>query len=172
MPTPDEFMRAAQWTGVAALILAGITVLAFGLGWGIRFRLVGVTSFTVVLMAGFFGLSFEPFTPTVIPGAVSYATVFDSGASQIVIKVPPTITESQLEATLRQAASNLLKPSRLSGPGETPTIRARTILHDPPGVSQLVYLGQIQPASPSDDDAFNIELYPDQLARIDTSPDA
>jgi len=172
MPTPDEFMQAAQWTGIAALVLAGITVLAFLLGWSIRFRLVGITSFTVVLMAGFFGLSFEPFTPTVVPGSVPYVTVFDSGAAQIVIKVPQTITESQLQATLKQAASNLLKPSRLAGAaGTPPTIRARTILHDPPGVSQLVYLGQVQPASPAADDAFDIELYPEQLARIEASPD-
>ena len=147
MPTPEEFLEATKWFGAATLSLAAITALAFALGWGFRFRLVGITSFMGVLTAGVFGLSFEPFTQTVIPGAVPYETVYDSGAAQIVIMVPDTITESELEATLQQAASNLLKPSRLGVPGQTPTIRARFIRHQERGVSQLVYLGQVQPVT-------------------------
>jgi hypothetical protein len=131
-------------------VLAGITVLAFLLKWSFRFRLVGATSFAAVLTGGLLGLSFEPFTRTVIPGAVPYTTVYDSGADQIVITIPPEITESELTATLQQAASNLFKPYRLGVPGQVPTIRARTILHTTPGVSELVYVGQVQPVPNSE----------------------
>ena len=159
MPTPAEFLVATKYCGIATLTMAGITLLAFLLGWGFRFRLVGITSFMGVLTGGLLGLSFEPFTRTAVPGAIPFNTVYDSGAAQIVIKVPDTITPTELEATLQQAASNLLKPSRLGSLGNTPTIRARTIRHEPGGISNLVYLGQIQPvAQPDAEIPFSIQL--------------
>jgi hypothetical protein len=145
MPTPAEFLEVTKYFAIATLTMGVITGLAFLFQWDIRFRLVGVTSFLGVLTGGVFGLSFEPFTRTVVAGAVPYSTVYDSGAAQIVIKVPASITATELEATLQQAASNLLKPNRLGVPGQTPIIRARTILHESEGVSRLVYLGQVQP---------------------------
>jgi uncharacterized membrane protein len=81
MPTPADFLEVTKYAGAATLVLAAITVLAFVLGWGFRFRLVGITSFMGVLAAGLFGLSFQPFTQTVIPGSVPYQTVYDSGGS-------------------------------------------------------------------------------------------
>lgn len=172
MPTPEEFLEATKWFGAATLSMAAITVLAFVLGWGIRFRLVGITSFMGVLTGGIFGLSFEPFTRTVVPGAVPYQTVYDSGAAQIVIKVPDNITSSELEATLQQAASNLFKPSRLGIPGKTPTIRARTMLHRDDGASELLYLGQVQPISdPTTDKPITIKLRPDALANLTSTPE-
>ncbi|MDB9527363.1 Ycf51 family protein [Oscillatoria sp. CS-180] len=160
MPTPADFLEATKYFGIATLAMAGITLLAFVFGWGFRFRLVGITSFMGVLTGGMLGLSFEPFTRTVVPGSVPYSTVYDSGATQIVIKVSDDITPSELEATLQQAASNLLKPSRLGGMrGETPTIRARTIVHEPEGISKLVYLGQVQPSSKANSDQpLSIEI--------------
>lgn len=167
MPTPAEFLEATKYFGIATLTMAGITLVAFLLGWGFRFRLVGITSFMGVLTAGMFGLSFEPFTRTVIPGAIPYQTVYDSGAAQIVIKVPDNVSPTALEATLEEAASNLLKPSRLGGMGLTPTIRARTILHEPEGVSKLVYLGQVQPVSdPEAAAAIDITLFQDAFAQL------
>jgi Protein of function (DUF2518) len=145
MPTPELFLQATVWMGIATLAAAALTGLAFVLKWGWRFRLVGVTSFCGVLTAGLFGLSFEPFTPSTVVGSVPYKTVFDSGAAQVVIKVPPSITEPQLQATLQQAGQNLFRASRLNGIGQVPTIRARTILHPTNGVSELLYLGQVQP---------------------------
>ncbi|MGF1521393.1 MAG: Ycf51 family protein [Leptolyngbyaceae cyanobacterium] len=170
MPTPEEFLEATKWFGAATLTMAVITALAFAFGWGIRFRLVGITSFMGVLTGGVLGLSFEPFTRTVIPGAVPYETVYDSGAAQIVIRVPDTITPTELEATLQQAASNLLKPSRLGIPGQTPTIRARAIRHQPDGVSQLVYLGQVQPVTdPTTGASLTITLQSDAFADLPTA---
>jgi len=168
MPTPADFLEATKYFGIATLTLAGITLLAFVLGWGFRFRLVGITSFMGVLTGGMFGLSFEPFTQTVVPGAVTYNTVYDSGAAQIVIKVPDTITPTELEATLQQAASNLLKPSRLGGVGASaPTIRARSIVHEPNGVSKLVYLGQVQPErSPGTDKSLSVQIFDDAFKTL------
>ncbi len=147
MLNPTDFAGAAQWMGIGTLTLAALTAFGFAFKWGIRFRLVGATGLAIVLTVGLFGLSLEPFTRSVIPGAIPYSTVYDSGASQIVITVPADVTPEALDATLRQAASNLFKPYRLGIPGQTATIRARTIIHAPEGISQLVYLGQVQPAA-------------------------
>ncbi len=167
MPTPEEFLEVTKWAGLGTLALMALAGLAFLLKWGIRFRLVGAAGFAAVLTVGLLGLSSEPFTRTVIPGAVPFSTVYDSGASKIVISVPQTITEDALEATLRQAASNLFKPYRLGVPGNSPTIRARTIIHQEGGVSQLVYLGQVNP-DPAGSKGVNYQVQIDtqKLAQV------
>lgn len=177
MLTPEQFLQATGWFAIGTLAFGAITVLSFLFKWGVRFRLVGATGFMGVLTAGLFGLSFQPLTQTVIPGAVPYTTVFDSGVAQIVIAVPNSITATELDATLRQAASNLLKPSRIGGAGQaTPTIRARGIVHTP-GISELVYVGQVTPGvrrSGADSEAEGgaaarspqVDVYLDQLAKI------
>lgn len=173
MPTPAEFLEITKWAGISTLLLGAVTVLAFLLKWGFRFRLVGATGFAAVLTVGLFGLSFEPLIRTQVPGAVPYATVYDSGAAKITITVPQGITESELEATLKQAASNLFKPYRQGAPGETPTIRARTIVHQPGGVSQLVYLGQVQPIPDAETGAdLSIKIDAKQLARFAATADS
>lgn len=165
MPTPEDFLNATQWGTIATLGLALLTGLAFLLQWGIRFRLVGATGLMGVLTIGFLGLSFEPFTRTQVPGAVPYVTVYDSGGAQIVITVPQTITSPALEATLRQAASDLLNTSRLGLLGQTPTIRARTIIHKDGGISDLIYLGQVQP-DPEQEAGLAVRLDLDRLAQV------
>lgn len=167
MLTPEDFLEATKWGGITTLVFAAITALTFVFGLGIRFRLVGVTGFLAVLTAGFFGLSFEPFTRTQISGAIPYTTVYDSGAIQVVIKVPANITEPELKATLRQAASNLFKPGRLGAAGQVPTIRARTILHEEPGVTRPLYLGQVQPIpDPETGEPLSIEIFRDRLTQL------
>lgn len=167
MLSPEQFLVATGYFAIATLAFGAITALAFVLKWGIRFRLVGATGFMGVLTAGLFGLSFQPLTRTVIPGAIPYTTVFDSGAAQIVISVPKDITETELDATLQQAASNLLKPSRLGGMGQaSPLIRARAIVHNA-GASELVYLGSVTPGmgDTPEEKAPVVEIYADQLIK-------
>jgi hypothetical protein len=167
MPTTADFSTYAQWAGIATLAFAALSGLAFLLKWGIRFRLVGVTGFMAVLTVGLFSLGLVPFTRTAIPGAVRFSTVFDSGAAQAVIVVPPTITESELTATLQQAASDLFSMGRLGRGEEQLTIRARTVLHPEPGVSQPLVLGQVKRSlSVRDDENMTIELFPDNLAKL------
>jgi high-affinity Fe2+/Pb2+ permease len=51
-----EFSTYALWSGYAAIALLGLTIIAFVLKWGLRFRLVGATGFMAVLSIGLFGL--------------------------------------------------------------------------------------------------------------------
>ena len=45
-------LKAGSWLAIAGGVLLVLTVLAFVMGWGLRFRLVGVSSFTLLLAAG------------------------------------------------------------------------------------------------------------------------
>jgi hypothetical protein len=166
-----NLITIAQWAGIATIGFAVLAVLGFILQWGVRFRLVGVTGFMLVLTAGIFALSLGLYSVPVVPGAVHYSTVYDTGANQVVIAVPPKITESELEATLQQAANNLFSYGRLGGKDEQMIVRARTVLHPEPGVAQPLYLGQVQRSlSRREDDQMSIEIYRDKLAQLPKSP--
>ncbi|WP_414583774.1 Ycf51 family protein [Scytonema sp. PCC 10023] len=168
MFTPADFLKYAQWSGIATLVFAALTVLAFILKWGIRFRIVGSTGFMLVLTAGLFTLSLTPLYRTVIPGAVKYTRVYDNGSTQAVITIPPQITPSQLEATLRQAASDLYSYGRLGTSAENQlTIRLRTLVHPEPGISVPLYLGQVKRSLRSREDSqMAIEIYQDKFAQL------
>jgi hypothetical protein len=168
MFSTDDFARYTQWSGIATLIFAFITVLGFIFKWGIRFRLAGATGFMLVVTGGLFPLSLTPLTRTVIPGAIRYKLVFDNGSSQAVIATPPQITSSELDATLRQAASDLFSYGRLGTREENQlTIRARSIVHPEPGISVPLYLGQVKRSlSSRDDEEMQIDIYEKNLEKL------
>lgn len=167
MLTTANFLDAAKWSGGLTLLCAVVAVLGFLFQWGTRFRLVGITGFMTVLTGGLFALGLVPLTHTIVPGAIHSTLIYDAGSTQAVIRVPPTITATQLDATLRQAAVDLFSYGRL-GQGETQlTIRARTLLHPEPGLSQPLYLGQVQRSlSLREDDQMAVEIYADKLAQL------
>ena len=169
MFTPADFLQATQWSGILTLTFGAIAILSFLFKWGIRFRLVGVTGFMGVLTGGLLALSFVPLSPSVVSGSVRYTVVFDNSAAQVAIAVPPTITDSELAATLRQAALNQFSPGRLSQSGNF-LIRARAIVHPEPGVSQLVYLGQVSRSfSQPSEDPYKVEIFRDRLTQLPKS---
>ncbi|MBD1940562.1 Ycf51 family protein [Microcoleus sp. FACHB-68] len=167
MPTIAEFITATQWAAILTLACGVLTGLAFVFKWDIRFRLVGATGFMGVLTAGLFALTLVPITRTSIPGAIRFSTVYDISGPHAVIAVPPTITESELDATLRQAASNLFTPGRLGQNENQLTIRARTIIHPEPGVSEPLYIGQIKRSLHNrNDENMSVEIFRDKFAQL------
>ncbi len=168
MLTTADFRYYTQWSGIATLVFAAIAILGFILKWGIRFRLVGAAGFMLVMTTGLFALSLAPLSRTVIPGAVKYSLVYDNGSTQAVIAIPPTITPEKLEATLRQAASNLYSYGRSSSRGDNQLIiRSRTIIHPEPGVSVPLYLGQVKRSLTSRENSeIAIEIYPEKFALL------
>lgn len=169
----EQLLTLARWSGYLTLFCAAITVLAWFLKWGIRFRLVGATGFMGVLTGGLFALSLSLYSRPEFPGAVRYSRVFDTGSTQIVIAVPPTITETELDATLRQAASRLFSPGRLSMGDDSLTITARTVLHPKPGLSQPIYLGEVKRSLRSrEENDLAVEINRANLALLPKPTDA
>ncbi|HEY9650703.1 MAG TPA: Ycf51 family protein [Coleofasciculaceae cyanobacterium] len=170
MPTTGDFLTYTQWIGLLTLACGALTLLSFLLQWGIRFRLVGITSFMGVLTGGLFALSLVPFSHTVIPGAVHFSLIYDNGGSQTVIAVSPQITESELDATLRQAASDFFSYGRLGGANNQLTIRARTIIHPEPGISKPLVLGQVKRSlATRNDEQMAIDIYSESFAQLQKS---
>ena len=170
MELPSDFATYTQWSAIATLFFFLLAVLAFILKWGIRFRLVGVTSFMGVITISIFALGLGLFTRTEIPGAVRYTLVYDNGASEAVIAVPPTVTSSEVEATLRQASDNLFSYGRLGSANNKLTIRLRTLIHPEPGVTQPLYLGQVQRAlGTREDEQMKIEFFGENMAKLEQS---
>lgn len=162
-----EVLSYSKWFGLLTLVCGGITVLGFILKWGIRFRLVGVTAFMGVLTGGVIGLGLGLFNRTEVPDAVRYTRVFDNGAREIVIAVTPEITQTQLEATLQEAASNLFSPGRVGRSDQFLTIRARTVIHPEPGVSEPLYLGEVKRSIyQREDNNQQIQIFPESLAKL------
>lgn len=162
-----QLLIYSQWSGIATVILAIFTIITFIFKWGFRFRMVGVTSFMGVLTAGIFALGLGLFTRVEIPGSVRYSLVYDTGGNQTVIAVSPTITASELEATMRQAASDLFSFGRGgSGSGQM-TIRVRTILHPQEGVSEPLYLGEVKRSlAQREDEKMEISIFKNSLKRL------
>ncbi len=168
MFTTSDFFQYTQWSGIATLVFFVLTALSLILKWSIRFRLVGATGFMLVITSGLFALSLVPLSRTVIPGAVKFTLVYDNGSTNAVIATSPKITPTQLDATLRQASSNLYSSGRLGSKKENQlTVRARTIIHPEAGVSVPVYLGQIKRSLTNrQDPEVTVEIYPEKFAQL------
>ncbi|MFW6358716.1 MAG: Ycf51 family protein [Chroococcales cyanobacterium] len=171
MQIPIDFYTYAQWSGIFTLVCLVVAILGFIFRWGIRFRIVGVTGFMLVLTAGLFGLGLGLFSRPQIPGAVRFSVVYDNGGNQAVIALPPTVTESEVEATLRQAAVDLFAYGRLLGSDDKLTIRARTVIHPKADLSKPLYLGQVQRSRSSNPTELDtIEIFSESFAQLPEIP--
>ena len=145
MNFPTDIFTYAKWSGIATIICLVIAIISFVIGWGFRFRLVGVTSFMGVLTLGIFALGLGLFPHTKIPGATHYSLIYDNGANQAVIAVTPEIEKSAIEPTLIQAANDLYSYGRGGSGGNNQfTVKLRTVLHPQEGVSEPLFLGVAQ----------------------------
>ena len=139
MALDQLLLTAAPWLAWSGLGLGVLTIVAFLAGWGLRFRLVGVSSFTLLLAVSSwaFAVSYTP--PVVVDGAIRAPIVFDNGNDLVVAQVKPNLDPDTVEATLQQLAGNL----RGSGRGSNVvTVRLRALKPINDGLSQPVILGE------------------------------
>ena len=139
MALDQLLISAVPWLGWTGLGLSLLTVLAFLTKWGLRFRLVGVSSFTLLLAVSCwaFGVSYTP--PVVVEGAIRAPVVFDNGTDLVVAQAPADLEPATVSATLEQLAGNLRSAGRGSG-----TVRVRLRAFETPGegISRPVILGE------------------------------
>lgn len=157
-----------KWSSILTVVFFCLTVLAFIVGWGFRFRLVGVTSFMGLVTLSVLALKLSLFTRAEIPGATRYTLVYDNGANQAVVAVSPQIEESAIEPTLRQVAIDLLPYGRSSvDQSNKLTIRLRTIIHPESNKSKPLYLGQIKRSiGNKNDENMEIEIFNENIAQL------
>ena len=82
-------------------------MIAFLGRWGVRFRLVGISSFTFLLAVSCwaFGVSYTP--PVQIDGAVYAPIVFDNGDDLVVAQASADFDPAAVAPTLEQLSANL-----------------------------------------------------------------
>lgn len=109
---------AGEWLGAASGVLALLTVIGFAARWGIRFRMVGITSFTALLSLSClaFALSYSPRIS--VPGALSVPVVFDNGGDLVIAAAPADLEPAAFLPTVEQVARNLRGSGRSTSDGQ------------------------------------------------------
>ena len=134
-------LSAGQWLGIAGAVLLLLTLVAFAARWGFRFRLVGVTSFTVLLSLSClaFAVSYAP--RILVEGAVSVPVVFDNGADLVVAAAPADLAPASYGPSVEQVARNLRGSGRHSSDGLV-NVRLRRLQPEADGSSRPVTLAE------------------------------
>ena len=143
MPTDPILLEAGRWLGVASGLLFVLMLLGFRLGWGIRFRLVGVTSFTTLLAIACvsFAISYRP--RVAVAGAVAVPVVYDNGADLVIAAAPASFPAAAAAPSIEQVALNLRGSGRNSPDGWV-TVRLRRIEPQEPGLDRPVVLAAVK----------------------------
>lgn len=134
-------LEAGRWLGAASGGLALLMAIAFLARWGIRFRLVGITSFTTLLALSSlaFAVSYAPRIS--VPGAVTAPVVYDNGGALVIAAAPVDLTPEAYGPTVEQVARNLRGSGRTSDGGLV-HVRLRRLETAGEGVSRPVVLAQ------------------------------
>jgi hypothetical protein len=117
MAADPTLFQAGLWLGAASGLLAALTVAAFIVRWGIRFRLVGVTSFTALLAISCLAFAVSYVPRVSVPGAVQVPIVYDNGGDLVVAAAPPGMAAEALAPTVEQVARNIRASGRVSPDG-------------------------------------------------------
>ena len=133
---------AGEWLGAASGVLALLTGAGFLARWGIRFRLVGITSFTALLALSCLAFAVS-YTPRVsVPGAMTVPVVYDNGADLVVAAAPEGLPVEAIAPTLEQVARNLRGSGRSSAGGQV-RVRLRRLEPTTGDASRPVVLGEV-----------------------------
>ncbi|MCT0201144.1 Ycf51 family protein [Synechococcus sp. CS-603] len=141
MPVDPLLLTVGKWLGAASGVLALLMVAGFVSGWGIRFRLVGITSFTALLSLSClaFAISYNP--RVLVEGAVTAPIVFDNGTNLVVATAAADLPAEAFAPTAKQLALNLRGNGR-SSPDGLVHVRLRRVESVGPGLSRPVVLAE------------------------------
>ncbi|AAQ00119.1 MULTISPECIES: Ycf51 family protein [Prochlorococcus] len=137
----SQFLQEATiWLAWAGIGLGICTLLAFLLRWGIRFRLVGASIFTLLLSGSCFAFQTSYSPPVNIEGALYVPVVYDNGADLVVAQAPEGFPDESIQPSLEQIAGNLKGSGRN---GAKVNIRIRKIESAGDGISRPIILGEV-----------------------------
>ena len=125
------------WTGSG---LAVITILAFFVGWGFKYRLVGTTIFTLLLAGSSWAFSTSYTKPFIVSGAKYAPIVYDNGYDLVVAQASEDFPTGSIQPTLEQITGNLKESGRS---GAVVHVRIRKVENLGNGSSTPVILGEV-----------------------------
>ena len=129
-----------KWLAWGGSGLGVLTILAYLFRWGIKFRLTGITIFTLLLSASCwaFDQSYRP--PFNVEGYKYAPIVYDNGFDLVVAQASNDFPEEAIQPTLLQIAGNLKGGSRN---GTQVKVRLRKIEYAGDGISKPIILGEV-----------------------------
>ena len=138
MPLPELLEVSSKWLAWSGLGLSVLTVVAFVTRWGLRFRLVGVSSFTFLLAVSCWAFSISYLPPVRVEGARQMPIVFYNGTDLVVAQASNDFEQEAITPTLNQIAENL----RPGGRSREVRVRLRQLQAVSEGTSKPVVLGE------------------------------
>jgi len=127
--------------GFLGIFLLCVTVIAFILNFGFKFRIIGATIFSLLLSLSSWAFIQSYTEKVVIEDAKYVPIVYDNGFDLIIAKAENDFPEESIEPTLKQLSENLRKGSRS---GADVKIKIRKLEKISDGVSKPVVIGEIQ----------------------------
>ena len=133
----QDLTKWLAWGGTGIGIL---TILAYLFSWGIKFRLTGITIFTLLLSASCWAFD-QSYTPPFNVEGYKYAPiVYDNGFDLVVAQASDDFPEEAIKPTLLQIARNLKGGGRN---GAQVKVRLRKVESAGDGISKPIILGEI-----------------------------
>ncbi len=140
MSIENFLQESVGWLSWAGLVLIALTLIGFIFNWGIKFRLVGVTVFTLLLAGSSWAFSASYTPPVVIEGAKYAPIVYDNGYDLLVAQALDDFPEEAINPTLQQIAGNIKGGGRN---GALVHVRLRKLESGGDGVSKPKILGEV-----------------------------
>jgi hypothetical protein len=141
MAADPILFQAGQWLAAAGGALVVVTVVAFLAGWGVRFRLVGVSSFTLLLAISCLAFAVSYVPRVSIPGARSVPVVYDNGTDLVIAAAPAELPAEAIQPTLEEVARNVHGSGRTTVDGSV-HVRLRRVEPADAGAGRPVVLGE------------------------------
>ena len=140
MSMSEVIQDVTKWLAWGGSGLGVLTVLAYLFRWGIKFRLTGITIFTLLLSASCwaFDQSYRP--PFNVDGYKYAPIVYDNGFDLVVAQASNDFPEEAIKPTLLQIAGNLKGGGRN---GAQVKVRLRKIESAGNGISEPIVLGEV-----------------------------
>ena len=127
--------------GYFGIFLLLVSVIAFIFNFGIKFRIIGATIFSLLLSVSSW-VFIQSYTESVVIEDARYVPiVYDNGFDLIIAKADDDFPEESIEPTLEQLSENLRKGSRS---GANVKIKIRKLEKISNGVSKPVVIGEVQ----------------------------
>ena len=132
--------ESTQWFAWLGLGLTVLTLIAFFVNWGIRFRLVGATVFSLLLSASTWAFTASYRPPILKEGAMYAPVVFDNGYDLVVAQADEEFPIDAIQPTLEQIAGNLKGGGRS---GAMVHVRIRRLEPAEQGTTTPIILGEV-----------------------------
>tara|TARA_B100000700_G_scaffold110894_1_gene124907 strand:- start:381 stop:923 length:543 start_codon:yes stop_codon:yes gene_type:complete len=140
MSISEVIQEVTKWLAWGGAALGILTVLAYLFSWGIKFRLTGITIFTLLLSASCWAFE-QSYTPPFTVEGYKYAPiVYDNGFDLVVAQASKDFPDEAIKPTLQQIAGNLKGGSRN---GAQVKVRLRKIESAGEGISKPIILGEV-----------------------------